>query len=319
MTQDPASRARQIAPSSALLPGLLVVCGPTAVGKSSLALNLAQRLGSPILGADSRQVYRELDIGTAKPTLEERQRVPHYLIDICEPTELFTLADYQRRTQSIVAQQHQSSATPLLVGGTGLYIRAIVRGLKIPRVPPQPSLRSQLKDLGQPHCYALMQQVDPKSAQAVHPNDQVRTLRSLEVFYATGLPMSAQQGERPPTYPILQIGIDSDGLRDRIERRTQQMLDAGLVDEVQRLQRRYGADLPLLRTLGYAEVVQHLRGDCTLATAQQNIVDHTRQFAKRQRTWFYSDKTIEWFDAERSDLVQAVWERVAEVGLARLP
>lgn len=292
-------------------PGLIVICGPTAAGKSSLALQLAQRLGCPILGADSRQVYREFDIGTAKPTPLERQRAPHYLIDICEPMETFTLADYQQRTQFIVAQQHQLSVFPLLVGGTGLYIRSIVRGLKIPRVPPQPPLRSQLAGLGQPHCYAMLQQVDPQSARAIHPNDQVRTLRSLEVFYVTGAPMSSQQGECPPTYPILQIGVDSDSLGDRIGRRTQQMLAAGLVNEVAGLSDRYGIDLPLLKTLGYAEVMAHLLGRCSLADAQQQIVAHTRQFAKRQRTWFRGDKAIEWFDAERPDLADVVWRRVA--------
>ncbi|MGF1538054.1 MAG: tRNA (adenosine(37)-N6)-dimethylallyltransferase MiaA [Elainellaceae cyanobacterium] len=299
-------------PLDRLQPGLIVICGPTASGKSSLALNIAQRLGCPIIGADSRQVYQELDIGTAKPSLEERRRVPHYLIDLCQPTQSFTLADYQQRTQSIVAQQHRSEKTPLLVGGTGLYIRSIVRGLKIPRVAPQPSLRSQLTHLGQPQCYAMLQQVDPQAARAIHPNDQVRTLRSLEVFYATGMPMSSQQGECPPSYPILQIGIDSAALQDRIAQRTQQMLAAGLVAEVTGLCDRYGIDLPLLKTLGYAEVVQHLRGECTLAVAQQRIVDHTRQFAKRQRTWFQSDKAIEWYDSERPDLVDAVWLRVAE-------
>ncbi|MGB3616359.1 MAG: tRNA (adenosine(37)-N6)-dimethylallyltransferase MiaA [Elainellaceae cyanobacterium] len=294
-------------------PGLVVICGPTASGKSSLAFQLSSRLNSSILSADSRQVYRRFDIGTAKATVQERQLVPHYLIDICEPTKVFTLADYQRLSQSIVAQHHQDSITPLLVGGTGLYIRSVVRGLKIPRVAPQPTLRAQLAQLGQSQCYGMLQQVDPQSAREIHPNDQVRTLRSLEVLYVTGLPMSCQKGECPPGYPILQIGLDSGDLRQRIQRRTQQMIEAGLVEEVAEIYKIYGAGLPLLKTLGYAEVMEHLNGTVTIDDAAQRIVEHTRQFAKRQRTWFRGDKTVEWFDIDKPDVLDQVWQRISQV------
>lgn len=299
------------------LPILLVICGATATGKSGLALALAQRLSSVILSADSRQVYREFDIGTAKPTRQEQQQVPHYLIDICDPTETLTLADYQAEAQRLIALVQgvsPSPSIPFLVGGTGLYIKSIVRGLLIPRVAPQPGLRSQLSELGQPFCYELLQQVDPMAASKIHPNDQVRTLRALEVFYVSGKPISQQQGERPPAYAILQIGLDAemDALERRIARRTAQMIEAGFVAEVERLCQKYGPALPLLNTLGYQEMKQYLAGDLSLRAAEAQIVLHTRQFAKQQRTWFRADSTIEWFDADAPDLTDRVWAHIQE-------
>jgi tRNA dimethylallyltransferase len=288
---------------------LIVICGATATGKSGLAIALAQRLQSAIVSADSRLVYREFDIGTAKPSLTEQQQVPHYLIDVCEPTETMTLAEYQRQARSAIAQ-----APALLVGGTGLYIRSIVKGLKIPQVAPHGELRSQLQALGQPQCYAFLCQVDPAAASKIHPNDTVRTLRSLEVFYVTGQRISEQQGEDPPTYPILQIGLDCfepEALEQRIARRTEEMVAAGFVAEVAALRQKYG-NLPLLNTLGYREMGQYLAGEVSLEEAKALTVLHTRQFAKQQRTWFRADGTIAWFDADSPDLLSKVWERAQE-------
>jgi tRNA dimethylallyltransferase len=288
---------------------LIVICGATATGKSGLAIALAQRLQTAIVSADSRLVYREFDIGTAKPSAAEQQQVPHYLIDVCEPTETMTLAEYQRQARSAMAQ-----APALLVGGTGLYIRSIVKGMKIPQVPPHGELRSQLQALGQPQCYAFLRQVDPVAAAKIHPNDTVRTLRSLEVFYVTGQPISEQQGEDPPPYPILQIGLDCfepDALEQRIARRTEEMVAAGFVAEVAALRQKYG-NLPLLKTLGYREMGQYLAGEVSLEEAKALTVLHTRQFAKQQRTWFRADGTIAWFDADAPDLLSKVWERTQE-------
>ena len=303
-------------------PALIVICGPTATGKSGLAMALAERLsaeGMPtaILSADSRQVYREFDIGTAKPTVADQTAVPHYLLDICAPTTTLTVADYQEQAQGLIGQFHQKFQTPLLVGGTGLYIKSIIRGLKIPRVAPQNELRSQFQtlgqsqSLGQPYLYSLLQQVDAIAAQAIHPNDQVRTLRALEVFYVTGRPITEQQGETPPSYPILQIGLDCDtpdDLEKRIAHRTEHMVELGFVNEVEFLCQKYGADLPLMKTLGYQEMTQYLAGEISLAEAKQLTVRHTRQFAKRQRTWFRSDNTIQWFDSNHPQLVDQVWQ-----------
>ncbi|MFQ3616514.1 MAG: tRNA (adenosine(37)-N6)-dimethylallyltransferase MiaA [Cyanobacteriota bacterium] len=352
-------------------PSLIVICGPTATGKSGLALNLAPRLNGAILNADSRQVYREFDIGTAKPSSQERQQVPHYLLDICDPTQTLTVAEYQQQAVALIEAFHKASDrvtecwsdgerrrgaektkneerktkngasslfalrsslfphanTPFLVGGTGLYIRAITRGLRIPQVAPQPELRSQLTQLGQPLCYELLKQVDPTAAAKIHPNDQVRTLRSLEVFYVTGRPMSSQQGEQPPAYPILQIGLDClapvakgdpDPLMRRIQQRTAQMVAQGFVDEVAGLVAKYGADLPLLDTLGYREMRQYLAGEISLEEAIALTALHTRQFAKRQRTWFRADPSIHWFDTEDPELVERVWAQIQQF-IATLP
>ena len=284
-------------------------------------MEIAHHLHSIILSADSRQVYREFNIGTAKPTLEEQAQVPHLLIDICDPTETLTVADYQQQAERLIAAPLlpcspapllPCSPAPLLVGGTGLYIKSIVRGMKIPRVAPNPELRSQLTELGQAQCYRMLQQVDGAAVTKIHRNDSVRTLRALEVYYVTGCPISEQQGENPPDYPILQIGLECEpqALSDRISRRTQKMMDAGFVAEVEYLCEKYGTDLPLLNTLGYAEIKDYLAGKINLEEAIALTILHTRQFAKRQRTWFQRDSEIEWFNADRPDLVEQVWQRI---------
>ncbi|WP_069790275.1 tRNA (adenosine(37)-N6)-dimethylallyltransferase MiaA [Cyanobacterium sp. IPPAS B-1200] len=285
---------------------LIVVCGATASGKSSLALKLAQKLNSIIISADSRQIYQEFDIGTAKPSIQEQKTVPHHLIDICHPTETLTLADYQEKAQALIQQNHH--LPPLLVGGTGLYIKSITKGLKIPRVAPQPQLRQQLMTYDQKQRYAMLKQVDDEATKKIHPNDETRTIRALEVYYVIGQPISEQQGECPPSYPILQIGLHCDGemSRTRISKRTSMMLEEGLVQEVETLMAKYGADLPLLNTLGYGEIKQYLLGDISLDEAQDLIVTHTCQFAKRQRTWFNAYPEINWFDADAPDLFRQV-------------
>lgn len=291
---------------------LIVICGATASGKSGLALEIAQRLNSAIISADSRQIYKEFDIGTAKPTVAEQKLIPHYQIDICEPTEVLTLAEYQQQTQKIIASQINN--IPLLVGGTGLYLDSITKGLKIPRVAPQPELRSQLSALGQKQIHGWLTQIDPAAAQKIHLNDQYRTLRALEVFYVTGIPISAQQGENPPNYPILQIGLDCavEASDRRIASRVRQMIKMGLVEEVESLCNKYGKDLPLLNTLGYAEIKQYLEGEVDLEQAIALITTHTRQFAKRQRTWFKKNKQINWFDPTSPDLIESVWQKIEE-------
>lgn len=292
---------------------LIAVGGATATGKTGLSLALAARLPIAILSADSRLVYQGLDIGTAKPTREERSQVPHHLIDIRPPTATMTVAEYQQAAQALIQQLHDSrERLPCLVGGTGLYISSVVDGLQIPPVAPQGVLRSQLTRLGQRQCYAMLQQLDAAAAQRLHPHDAVRTVRALEVAYVTGRPLSVQQKQQPPAYPILYIGLDCAvaALDARIEQRTAHMLEQGLVQEVAGLCDRYGADLPLLKTLGYAEILGYLAGDYSLAEAERLIVKNTRQFAKRQRTWFRK-RQIHWFDADDPALVETVWQHVS--------
>ena len=289
---------------------LIVICGATASGKSSLALKLAQRLDSIIISADSRQIYREFDIGTAKPSQQEQKLIPHYQIDICNPTQTLTLAEYQQQTQAII--EAKIDRPILLVGGTGLYLDSITKGLKIPKVSPQPELRSQLSSLGQTQLYGWLSKIDPLAAKKIHFNDRFRTLRALEVFYVTGIPISEQQGENPPNYPILQIGLDCNILASdrRIATRTNQMIEMGLVEEVEYLCQKYGTDLPLLNTLGYGEIKQYLAGEINLEQAIALTITHTRQFAKRQRTWFRKNQAINWFDNTSEDLVEEVWQKI---------
>lgn len=287
--------------SASCSPGLVVICGATATGKTRLAIDLAQRLGGVIISADSRQVYREMDIATAKPTEAEQTLVKHYMISTHEPSYTLTVAEYQQQVQKLIAELHAQQITPILVGGTGLYIKSIVRGMKIPRVAPQPTLRSQLLfTYDQKILHQMMCQVDPNTK--VHANDRSRTIRALEVFYVTGQSISTQQGENPPAYPIWQIGLDCKNLADRIRYRTEQMMELGWEEEVRGLIDKYGWDLPSLDTLGYTEMRQYLRGEISQLEAIDLTILHTCQLAKRQRTWFRNIPEISWFDAEDVDV-----------------
>ena len=296
---------------------LIVICGATATGKSGLALEIAQRLNSLIISADSRQVYREFDIGTAKPTIKERKLIPHHLIDICHPTDTLTLADYQDQAQQFI--NSHSTNPPLLVGGTGLYIKSITKGLKIPRVSPEPQLRSQLESYSQAERYNFLRQIDILASEKIHPNDEIRTIRALEVYYVTGKPISEQQGENTPNYSIYQIGLDcsTEEIKQRIIHRTSKMIEQGLVKEVETLINKYGSELPLLNTLGYAEIKQYLAGDISLTEAEELINLHTRQFAKRQKTWFRAYPEINWFRANSPDLLEQVWEKIKFIEVSK--
>jgi tRNA dimethylallyltransferase len=226
--------------------------------------------------------------------------VKHELISTYEPTDTLTVAEYQQQVQELIAQLHAQQIIPILVGGTGLYIKSIVRGLKIPRVAPQPMLRSQLSTYDQTILHQMLCQVDPTTK--VHANDKSRTIRALEVFYVTGHSISSQQGENPPTYPIWQIGLDCDNLAARIQQRTKQMIELGWEAEVKELVDKYGWDLPSLDTLGYAEMRQYLQGKISQAEAIELTILHTCQLAKRQRTWFRNIPEIVWFDTDRVDV-----------------
>jgi tRNA dimethylallyltransferase len=296
------------------MPGLIVICGPTATGKSARALRLAQQLGAPLLSADSRQIYRDFDIGTAKPTAAERLVWPHHLIDIASPTETFTVAQYQQQARALIRTAHTAGQTPIVVGGTGLYIQALTAGLTIPPVAPNPLLREQLSGWSQPLAYRILQQVDPVGATKIHPHDCVRTLRSLEVYYTTGQPLSSLQRRSPPPYPCLIVGLrcaSTDVLAARIAGRTAEMFEAGWVDEVKHLQDKYGRDLPLLQTLGYGEIGCYLAGEHSLEQAKILIAKHTRQFAKRQMTWFRRTPDIIWLDCEAEDVDDRVAQQVS--------
>ncbi|MBI4216549.1 MAG: tRNA (adenosine(37)-N6)-dimethylallyltransferase MiaA [Chloroflexi bacterium] len=288
------------------MPPLIAIVGPTGVGKSALALALAQRLGGEIIGADSRQVYKHLDIGTAKPTPAERAVVPHHLIDLVEPDQEFTLAHYLERARQALAAVHSRGALPLLVGGTGLYIKAILEGWSVPLVAPDWGLRRSLEQRaeaqGRLALWEELQRQDPQAAASIDPRNLRRVIRALEVRAATGRPFSEQTGREPPPFRALTLGLTAARplLYQRIDQRVEAMLAAGWLEEVRvLLARGYDPSLPALSGLGYRELAAHLRGELTLPEAVERIKFRTHRFARSQYAWFrLADKDIRWFNLE---------------------
>ncbi|HEY57676.1 MAG TPA: tRNA (adenosine(37)-N6)-dimethylallyltransferase MiaA [Anaerolineae bacterium] len=300
--QQPSSRGVASAPGHPRRP-LLVLVGPTAVGKTALSLALAERLNAEIVSADSRLLYRGMDIGTAKPTLEERHRVPHHLIDVAQPDEVWTVARYQEAAYRAIDAIQRRGRLPMLVGGTGQYVWAVVEGWLVPRVPPLPGLREALerwgREIGPEALHARLARLDPVAASRILPSNLRRTVRALEVIFATGRRFSEQQGKRPPPYDILIVGLmrPRAELHQRIRQRIMAMLEAGWLDEVRRLLAAgYAPGLPAMSGIGYAELAAHLRGEFTLEEAVERIRRRTQIFLRRQANWFKaSDTRIHWF------------------------
>ena len=287
-------------------PVVLVLVGPTAVGKTATSLLLARELGGEIVSADSRQVYRGMDIGTAKVTPEERGDIPHHLIDIRAPDETISLGEYKELADAIIADILARGRLPMLVGGTGQYVRAVVEGWQIPRVPPQPDLRRELEELaareGKEAVFARLQALDPTSAQTIDYRNLRRVIRAIEVTLVAGRPFSELQTKQPPPWRMVQIGLTRprERLYTRADARIEAMLAAGWVDEVRRLLAQgYTPDLPSFASLGYREVAAYLAGDITLEEAKARIRRATRAFIRRQYNWFrLTDPRIHWFDLE---------------------
>lgn len=283
---------------------LVAIVGPTAVGKTALALRLAQDLSVEVISADSRQVYRYMDIGTAKPTAQERQRVIHHLVDVVDPDEAFTLVQYQELAYAAIDDVLGRGRIPLLVGGTGLYVRAVLEGLSIPHVPPDLELRAQLQaeadSRGYEVLYERLRELDPQAAERIDARNVRRVIRALEVCLHTGKPVSSLQVRSPPPYRILRIGLTMPRhqLYARIDERVDRMMNAGLLDEVQSLiEHGYGPELPSMSGLGYRQVGMYLRGEVSLDEAVVLMKRHTRRFVRRQANWFRSDDPrITWFD-----------------------
>ena len=280
---------------------LIAIVGPTAVGKTEAAIRLAERLGGEIVSADSRQIYRFMDIGTAKPSREQRARVPHHLIDIVDPDEAFSLAQYQSAAYAAIDDIFRRGRQPLLVGGTGLYVRAVAEGLSIPAVPPQPDLRAalemRLEHEGGAALYAELLLVDPEAAARIDPRNVRRTIRALEVFRVSGRRFSELSRAHPPPYAVTTIGLDlpRPQLYTRIDARIDAMIAAGLVDETRRLAERYAWTLPSMSGLGYKQIGRYLRGDDSLDAAIAAIKRETRRFVRHQGNWFRpSDRRITW-------------------------
>jgi tRNA dimethylallyltransferase len=294
---------------------LIVILGPTAVGKSAMALRLAQEFDGEIVSADSRTIYRGMDIATAKATHTEQATVPHHLIDVVEPDQELTLAGYQEQAYAAIDDMFARRRVPFLVGGTGLYVRAVVEGFNIPRVPPNLPRRAELEQVSASELYARLQGLDPSIAQTILPNNTRRVIRALEVIEATGSKMSDLQTRHPPPYPVTQIGLSLPRplLYARVDKRIDIMIEQGLVQEVRGLvDRGYAFDLPSMTGLGYREIGAHVRGEISLEEAVMLLKRNTRKFIRHQANWFRpADPRIRWFDlsAQGYDDIRA---RVAE-------
>lgn len=283
---------------------LVVICGPTAVGKTAAATELAERVGGEIVAADSRTIYRQMDIGTAKPTPEQRARVRHHLLDVANPDEIITVAVYRRMARAAIQEIRARRKTPILVGGTGLYIRAVVDGFTIPEVPPDPSLRQHLEEVER-HApgalHARLSAADPVAAARIHPRNVRRLIRALEVFEHTGRPISTQQRRADPVGRIVQIGltVNRGALYRHIDERVDAQIAAGLIHEVRNLLARgHDPSLPALQGLGYKEIIEYLGGKVTLEEATRRLKRNTRRYAKRQYTWFRRDARIRWLEVD---------------------
>lgn len=277
---------------------LLVITGPTAVGKTALAIGLAKKLNGEIVSADSRQVYREMDIGTAKPTKAQQRLVNHYLIDVVSPDQPFHLAKYQELAYEAIDQIKSSGKKPMLVGGTGLYIQSVVDGLKIPRVTPDQDLRETLEDLTPEDLVKKLQRVDPDSARAIPPTNKRRLIRAIEVSETTGQPFSILGRQFHRRFETLQIGLTAP--REELYRRADSRVDAwlkeGWVEEVKNLRQRYSENLPAMTSLGYRQIGMLLDGKITLDEAVKRVKFDIHGYIRRQITWFRRDGRIYWYD-----------------------
>jgi tRNA dimethylallyltransferase len=284
-----------------MTPILIIIAGPTAVGKSAFAIWLAQRLETEIISADSMQIYQTMDIGTAKPTLAERQQTSHHLIDLVKPDQPFSVADYQQKFDQVAAKLHSRGQIPLVVGGTGLYIRAVTQGFGLDNpAKADPALRAELQaraaTVGPENLYQQLLKVDPQTAVRLHPNDLHRVIRALEVYLTTGIPISRLQTKDSLRYRMIYLLLKRDRgeLYQRIDTRVDQMLTDGLIDEVTALRAQgYPASLHPMQSLGYKQINQLLDGQISFETAVTIIKQKTRNYAKRQLTWFHREP-VDW-------------------------
>lgn len=291
---------------------LIAIVGPTGVGKSRLALHLAQVFNGEIVSADSRQVYRYMDIGTAKPTAQELALVPHHLISIVNPDEDFSLAQYQQRAYSAIGDIQQRGRLPLLVGGSGLYVWSVLEGWEIPLVPPDPEFRRSLEEtasrLGGLELYQELVKVDPTAAERIDPRNVRRTIRALEVYRARESTIPPRK--KAPPFETLIIGLTADRveLYRRTDDRVGRMVEQGLVAEVEMLVKKgYGFSLPSMSGIGYKQIGMFLRGELTLDAAIEKIKTETHRFVRHQYAWFrLKDERIHWFDVEKEQHIPEI-------------
>jgi tRNA dimethylallyltransferase len=314
----------EIAPAEPLL---VVILGPTASGKTALSLMLAQKFHGEIVNCDSLAMYREFDLGTAKPSLEQRARAPDHLFDVIDPTHCITAGEYVRRARRVLAAIHQGHHLPIVVGGSGLYLRALLNGL-FAGPPRSEQLRERLRaravNRGRDHLHRILRRLDPAAAEKVHAHDIPKLIRAIEVCLASRQKISElwQQGRDPLRgFRILRLGLDPDRavLYDRINQRARHMFETGLVDEARCLLQKYGTTARPLASLGYKQAVQLLRGEMTREQAIQAAQQAHRNYAKRQMTWFRREPGVQWLkgfgddeqiQSQAGDQVETSWPRI---------
>ncbi len=287
-------------------PPLILIVGPTAVGKTEIAIQLAERLNGEIVSADSRLFYRGMDIGTAKPTSEEQARVPHHLIDIANPDEILSLAIFQQKAREAIADIHTRNKLPFLVGGTGQYVRAVTQGWTPPEVEPDERLREELERQKEQNgiywLYEKLKDLDPEAAEKIDPRNYRRTIRALEVIMTTGKKFSEQRGQSDSPYHLVTIGLmrPREELYQRVDARIESMFANGFVEEVRGLLAKgFSPSLPTMSAIGYRECVGVIQGELTEEQAKVEIRRATRVYVRRQANWFKeSDPNIHWFRAE---------------------
>lgn len=287
-------------------PPLILIIGPTAVGKTELAIQLAERLNGEIVSADSRLFYRGMDIGTAKPSREETARVPHHLIDIAEPDEILSLAVFQRKATEIIGDIHARKKLPFLVGGTGQYVRAVTEGWSPPEVKPDENFRHELErkkeEKGIYWLHEELEKLDPEAAAKIDARNYRRTIRALEVIHTTGRKFSEQRGQGEAPYHLIMVGLirPRAELYERVDQRIEMMFANGLLDEVKRLLAKgYSPSLPTMSAIGYRECIRVVNGELNKEQAKAEIRRATRIFVRRQANWFKeSDPNIKWFKVE---------------------
>lgn len=281
---------------------IIAIVGPTASGKTNISINLAKQLDGEIISADSRLVYKDFNIGTAKPTQEEMLNIPHYMIDVALPTEEFTVNLYKNQADKHIQDILNRGKVPIITGGTGFYIKSLLEGFNIPEVKPDNEFRAKMQKLadenGREFLHKMLMQKDPISAQKLYINDSFRVIRALEVLHVLGKPLSEVQTKTGPKYNITYAGLcsqDREYLYERINKRVDIMLEQGLVKEVQTLIEKYGKTISLLKTLGYKEICEYLDNIISEEESIEKIKKNTRNYAKRQLTWFRANKETSWY------------------------
>ena len=289
-------------------PIVIVICGPTASGKTGLSIELAKQIQGEIVSCDSMQIYQDMNIGTAKPTVEEMQGIPHYLLDFVPPTQRYSVAEYKRDAKTAIKQIIQKGKVPIVVGGTGLYVDSLIYEIEYPEIAFDEAYRKQLeqqvKEQGLASLYEQAKQIDPDAIQKISKTDQKRILRVLEIYHATGKTKTEQerqsrQKEPDYDYHVYALSWEREVLYKRINQRVDNMIEQGLIEEVKYILKKYKNFPTAMQGLGYKEVVAYLQGKTTKEEMIQTIKQETRRYAKRQLTWFRKNKQTIWLDATK--------------------